>query len=385
MSGQRKSILFLTGTRADFGKLKPLMDVVQNDSACECRVSITGMHMLNEYGYTAKEVLAKQYEHYYTFVNQILSEPMDLVLANTVHGLGRYVHNSPPDAIIIHGDRIEALAGAIVGCLRNITTIHIEGGELSGTIDELIRHSVSKLAHIHLVANQDAANRLIQLGESASAIYAIGSPDIDVMFSPDLPSIEQVRERYEIPFDRYAIACYHPVTTELDRTEENVKQFFKALLTSGDRYVLIYPNNDEGAEVILSCIREVGDSPNLRVIPSLRFEYFLTLLRESQFIIGNSSAAIREAPVYGVPTVNVGTRQHKRFDYQSILNVDPECDAIIDAIKQAKEAGRYPPTDHFGSGDSSKKFAALLQSNKFWEQSKQKVFEDLPSTRARSQ
>lgn len=373
----RKSLLFLTGTRADFGKLKPLMDIVEADENLECRVFVTGMHTLNEYGYTVKEVLRKNYEQTYTFVNQILSEPMDLILANTVHGLGRYVHDSQPDAIVIHGDRVEALAGAIVGSLRNITTIHIEGGEVSGTIDELIRHSVTKLAHVHLVANEEAAARLRQLGETQSAIHVIGSPDIDVMLSPDLPTLAEVRQRYEIPYEDYGIACYHPVTTELDSLEQHVENLFTALKESNDNFVLIYPNNDEGAEIILRRVHDVREHPNFRVIPSLRFEYFLTLLRESQYIIGNSSAAIREAPVYGVPTVNVGTRQQNRFVHESIIDAPLDVQEILQAIAKAKSKRRFAPTKHFGTGDSAQHFQELLNGPKIWERPKQKVFNDL--------
>src|SRR5262249_33469221 len=146
-------------------------------------IFVTGMHTLESYGYTVDEVRKGGFEHVFVHVNQIIGEPMDLILANTVHGLSRYVHDSPPDMIVVHGDRVEALAGAIVGSLRNIRTVHIEGGEISGTIDGSIRHAISKLAHIHCVANNDAAGRLIQMGEDPRAIYVIGSPDIDIMIS----------------------------------------------------------------------------------------------------------------------------------------------------------------------------------------------------------
>ena len=373
-----KKILFLTGTRADFGKLKPLMDVVQNDDQFECRVFITGMHTLQEYGFTAKEVLRRNYDQHYTFVNQILSEPMDLILANTVQGLGRYVHDSPPDAIVIHGDRIEAMAGAIVGALRNILTIHVEGGEVSGTIDELIRHSVSKLSHVHMVANEEASTRLMQLGEAKETIHVIGSPDIDVMLSPDLPSLNEVRERYEIDFDQYGIACLHPVTTETHLLEQHSKDFFDGLIESNDKFVLIYPNNDDGAETILRHVEELRSHENFRVIPSLRFEYFLTLLKNCEYIIGNSSAAIREAPVYGIPTVNVGTRQQNRFVYESIIDVEPSKESVMDGIQQAKSLQGVTPTDYFGKGDSANLFAKVLHQENFWDVSKQKVFVDVP-------
>src|SRR6266705_1787677 len=126
---------------------------------------------------------------------------MDLVLANTVQGLGHFVREFPQDLIVVHGDRVETLAGAIVGALRNILVAHIEGGEVSGTVDELIRHAVSKLSHLHFVANTEFAERLVQMGENEDSVFVIGSPEIDIMLSENLPGLEEVRKHYEIPLD----------------------------------------------------------------------------------------------------------------------------------------------------------------------------------------
>ena len=148
---QKKVILFISGTRADYGKLKPLIRGVKQTSSLECKVFVTGMHTLARYGYTVNEFEKDGLsEHIHVFMNQIYGEPMDLVLSNTVAGLSRYVHEVTPDMIVVHGDRVEALSGAIVGSLNNILVAHIEGGEISGTIDETIRHSITKLAHLHL-------------------------------------------------------------------------------------------------------------------------------------------------------------------------------------------------------------------------------------------
>ena len=137
-----KNILFLTGTRADFGKLKSLMHAVDDHTAFECSVFITGMHTLKKYGFTANEVKKSGFTNTYTYINQHHGDPMEMVLAETIKGLSRYIHEAKPDLLVIHGDREEALAGAIVGALTNTKVCHIEGGERSGTIDESIRHSV---------------------------------------------------------------------------------------------------------------------------------------------------------------------------------------------------------------------------------------------------
>jgi UDP-N-acetylglucosamine 2-epimerase (hydrolysing) len=175
------------------------------------------MHMLSRYGSTAIEIHKAGFDNIFPYINQDASvnSQMDLVLANTIQGLGHYIRECPPDLIVVHGDRIEALAGAIVGALNNILVAHIEGGEVSGSVDELIRHAVSKSSHLHFVANDEARARLVQMGEARSSIFVIGSPDIDVMLSDSLPDLEEVKTKYEIPFAEYAIFLLHPVTTEL--------------------------------------------------------------------------------------------------------------------------------------------------------------------------
>jgi len=247
MTGKRR-VVFLSGTRADFGKLKPLIARVACDPSFEYEIFATGMHMLARYGSTLNEIRRAGFAHIYPFVNQdgSVNSQMDLVLSTTVQGLGHYVREFKPDLLVVHGDRVEALAGAIVGALNNILVAHIEGGELSGTIDELIRHAVSKLSHLHFVANEEARTRLLQLGEQPESVFVIGSPDIDVMLSHDLPTLLEVRERYEIPFERYGILMYHPVTTELDRMERHAQELVEGVIRSELPFVVIYPNNDAG-------------------------------------------------------------------------------------------------------------------------------------------
>ena len=374
----RKKILFLTGTRADFGKLKPLASAVEASPDFECYIFATGMHMLSKYGYTFMEIEKAGFTNIFPYFNQIYpaSEQMDLVLASTVQGLGRYLRETPIDLIVVHGDRVETLAGAIVGALNNTLVAHIEGGELSGTVDELIRHSVSKLSHLHFVANDEARRRLIQMGEVPNSIYVIGSPDIDVMFSDDLPSISAVKKKYDIDFSEYAIFIYHPVTTEVGTLRDDIQAVVSALEDSGWNFVVLYPNNDLGADVVLQTIQRVRGRPCFRILPSMRFEYFLTLLRYSRVIVGNSSAGIREAPVYGVPTINIGSRQMNRFQYASIVNVPADREAILQAMTCLPVS--VMPTDHFGKGNSTKAFMEALQSEDLWATPKQKAFQDLP-------
>jgi len=371
-----KKILFLTGTRADFGKIKPLIQILENDKGFEVFIFVTGMHLQEEYGYTLIEIERCNFKNIHTFHNHTHETTMDLTLAKTIEGFSGYVKQIKPDLIVVHGDRAEALSGAIVGSLNNILVAHIEGGELSGTIDELIRHSVSKLSHIHFVSSNNAKKRLVQMGEMSESIYVIGSPDIDIMLSKNLPAIESVKEYYEIPFDNFAIAMFHPITTENDKMLKYAENFTQALIESNKKYVVIYPNNDLGSSCIIKCYEKLSQNLNFRVLPSLRFEYFLTLLKNSEFIIGNSSAGVREAPYYGIKTINIGTRQQNRVQNDFILNCDYNKTTILKAISGIKFQKLQILIKSFGKGNSASKFLESLSSQKLWDLNHQKQFID---------
>lgn len=371
-----RKILFLTGTRADFGKLKSLIEISGKSELFEVFIFVTGMHLQKKYGSTVNEIIKCGYKNIFQFINNNIDNSMDLNLAKTIEGLSSFINENPMDLVIVHGDRIEALAGAIVGSLNNILVAHIEGGEVSGTIDELIRHSVSKLSHVHFVANPKARQRLIQMGENERSIFEIGSPDIDIMFSSNLPTIDEARNKYSIDFSEYAIIMFHSVTTEFESIRQYIANLINAAIKSNLSYIVIFPNNDLGSNEIITEYARLADNPKFRIFPSIRFEYFLTLLKNSNFIIGNSSAGIREAPYYGLPVINIGSRQNNRSDNSSITNCGYDEKDILDSILNL-ETKKIVPRFPFGAGDSASKFLKVLSEESFWETPKQKFFLDL--------
>lgn len=371
-----KKIAFLTGTRADFGKLKSLLLALDKHEDYEVYVFVTGMHLLATYGLTLIEVERTGLSNIHTFSNHTSESSMDLTLAKTIEGFSDYVKGIQPDMIVIHGDRVEALAGAIVGSLNNILVAHIEGGEVSGTIDELLRHATSKMSHIHFVSNAQAKARLIQMGELPESVYEIGSPDIDIMFSDNLPSLNEVKRYYEIPFEAYSVVMFHPVTTEVKNMRAYAQQFVNALLESARNFVVVYPNNDLGSTAILEIYETLKDNNRFRLFPSIRFEYFLTLLKKSELIIGNSSAGIREAPYYGIPTINVGTRQKNRALHDHIVNTSYDKDEIVEQLNKVM-SHKEIDTASFGKGDSAQRFITTLDNPLVWTRNTQKQFRDI--------
>lgn len=369
----KKRIVFVTGTRADYGKIQSLIAITQ--PFFDVHIFVTGMHMNEKYGDTWEEIIKSGWPNQFPFYNHSNADTMDMIVSQTIHGFSHFVKNKRPDMIILHGDRPETMACAIVGSFNNILTAHIEGGELSGTIDESIRHSVSKLSHIHFVSNNEAAQRLLQMGENEHSIFTIGSPGMDVMFSNHLPTIAEAKKYYEIPFEKYAIAIFHPVTTEFNSMHEYARNFVTALIASNHNYVIIYPNNDHGSDFIMEEYKRLDGNPRFKIFPSIRHTSYLTLLKNAMYIVGNSSSGIMEAPCYGVPTINVGTRQQGRALQNAVAHCSYAAHDIALAISMADTCA-IEPSYHFGEGKSASQFLNVLQRTGTWQINCQKKFCD---------
>lgn len=352
------------------------MDIIEKSNDFECQIFVTGMHTLKKYGYTYSEIKKCIHKNIIIFNNQNYDTKQEIILANTVKGISKAIDQLKPDLIVVHGDRIEALAGAISGSFNNILVSHIEGGEISGTIDELMRHAITKLSHLHFVANEIAKKRLIQLGELESSVHIIGSPDIDIMRKEGLPDLDYVKKYYGIKFNKFAILIFHPTSTEISELKNQIKNIISALKKEKGNFIIIYPNNDLGSDIIINEYKKIKRE-NFKVFSSLRFQYFLTLLKNAQFIIGNSSAGIREAEVYGTPIINIGNRQKNRSDNRDIINIPAEIIKINEAILKIKDK-RFQPKNNFGRvKNSDLKFIKKLRERKTWSISIQKQFIDI--------
>ena len=373
-------IVFLTGTRADYGKMKPLMLACEKDEHINLSIYVTGMHLFEKYGNTYHDIISDGYSNIHIAKDYVMSENMDIDTANTIIGFSDYVRKIKPDMIVVHGDRIEPLAGAIVGVLNNIKVVHIEGGEVTGTADEFMRHAISKLSSLHFVSNDEAKYRLIQLGERESSIVVFGSPDIDIMLSSSLPDLNDVKEKYNICYNKYAIFSYHPVTTS-NNLEYEITQVIKALKKSDKNYIVIYPNNDKGSEIICKALDSLDDDRRFICYKSIPFEDFITLLKNAEFIIGNSSAGVREACVYGVPAIDIGKRQNGRYNLKIMRNIqysDECCQEILRCIS-CIDNHRFV-SYYYGKGHSAEIFLKTIKSNNFRKMNIQKTFVDTSDT-----
>ena len=368
-----KKIFFVTGTRADYGKIKSIIHSLEKHF--KVYIFVTGMHLMSKYGST-HQIISKECKNskIIKFKNQTGHQMLDQIISTTIKGISKNLKKINPDLVFIHGDRVEAFAAATAASVNNFLVAHIEGGELSGTIDEHLRHAISKLSHIHFVSNNEAKRRLIFMGEKKNSVFTVGTPDYDIMKSKEIPSIYEVKKRYGIKFKKFAILIYHSVTTDIKNLKKYSSILNQSLVKSNLQYLVIYPNNDPGSDIILNSIfKNFKNNKNFRIIRSMRFEFFLSALKNSSFIIGNSSAGIREAPFYGIPTINIGDRQLNRANLKSISNIGYNSKKILKNINFLNNK-KFKKTIHFGNGNSSNKIVKILSKKHFWMTPIQKKF-----------
>lgn len=369
-----RNILFVTGTRADYGKMEPLA-LAAKAQGHRVTFFVTGMHMLERYGLTKSEVHSKGHFEVVEFINQRQGDPQDIILAKTVIGFSDYLKELQPDLVVIHGDRVEALACALVCATNYVLCAHVEGGEVSGTIDELFRHCNTKLSRIHLVSSEEAKRRVVRLGEADDAVHVIGSPELDIHNQPSGVDLAEVLRHYEIASDDYGVCVFHPVTSEADSIGAQAEALFAALETSGRYFVVILPNNDPGSDDINAVIARLPRD-RFRVLPSMRFAYFSELMRNARLIVGNSSAGVREAPFLGVPSLDIGSRQANRACADSVWGCTAFDQEAIAAFLADQWGRRYPRHTGFGTGSAAERFAALLAQPTTWAVPMQKYFVD---------
>lgn len=356
-------MLFVTGTRADYGKLEGLA-LAAAAAGHKVAFFVTGMHMLERYGLTKTEVHRRSEFEVIEFVNQRAGDPQDIILAKTLIGFSDVVQEYTPDFVVLHGDRIEAFACASVCATNEVVSVHIEGGEVSGTIDEIFRHCNTKLSNFHLVSSEAAANRVRRLGEHPSNVKVIGSPELDFHNQPTGVSLAEVRERYKIDMSEYGICVLHPVTSEKKNARRQAEAVFAALEDSSHKFVVIQPNNDPGSEAIFDVISSLPKD-KFRVLPSMRFSYFSELLRSASIIIGNSSLGVREAPFLGVPSVDIGSRQSNRSTALSVFHCGYYDYSDIVNLINSYWGVRFERSYEFGTGNAVNNFLALIRDRTF--------------------
>ena len=278
-----------------------------------------------------------------------------------------------PDVVVIVADRYEALALAQAAVCMNVRIAHVEGGEVSGSIDERIRHAVTKLAHLHFVANDEAARRVCRMGEVPEHVHVVGTPSLDQLADVNLNDLESVErvlgERGTGPLvdlrSDFLVVSHHPVVTRIADAAQHYGEIAKVVRVMQLPVVWILPNLDAGAAEALGPITSLqrdASAPPVRCVGSLPFDVYATLLHHARCLIGNTSSGLREGAYLGIPVVNVGTRQQGRARACNVIDVPDDCESIVSAARQQIAHGRYARDPLYGDGRAGQRIAAALAS-----------------------
>lgn len=373
MNMRKRKILFVTERRADYSRLKPIMRAVQKSKKLTLQLAVTGLHLVKSFGETKRVVERDGFKidaSLPVFRSQDADDgaTMARALSSYIAKLTSTVERLKPDLIFCGFDLDAHFAAAIVGVHMNIPVAHIQGGERSGTIDEVLRHATTKLSHIHFVATRESRRRVIRLGEDPNYVFLVGSPSIDTIRSISYPARGVIFEKYGLdPQKPLIIFSQHPVTTEVDDVERQIRESIAAVRRvakkTNAQVLAIYSNNDAGGKRIIKHLKKSG----FVVFPHIVYEDYLRLLKYAHALAGNSSAAIHEAPSYGVPAVDIGTRQQFRERGRNVISVPNKRQAIehalYTAITDAKlRAAIKRSKNPYNRGGAARKIVRILET-----------------------
>lgn len=363
-----KKILFITGSRGEWGYIRPILRLIEDRDDVESVLVVTNMHLLPAYGNSYTEIENDGFK-------------IDYKIHMSLDGYNHYTHakslgiclsslpdiidNEKPDWVLLAGDRGEQLMGAIAASYTYTPVAHIQAGELSGNIDGMSRHAIGKLVHLHFASNEDAANRLIKLGEESFRVHNVGAPQVDELVNSEYTELLELEEKLSINLhDGYLLCVIHPVTEESDKASVQAKVFIESLNKIDTPKVLILPNNDAGSISIKKAINDYKNG-EFYIYSNLKREDYLGLLKNCECIVGNSSSGLLEAPTFNIPAVNIGRRQNLRYRGINVIDVEFDEDEIISAINKATsdEFKQYLENEcinPYGDGHSAERVLKLL-------------------------
>lgn len=366
-----RRIAYVTGTRADYGLFLEALKRIREHPGLELGLVVTSMHLEPEFGLTVQNIEADGMPVVARVSNLLRGDTggdQARSVGNAVLGLTGALEEFRPDVVIVLGDRGEMLAGAIAAVHLNIPIAHVHGGEVSGTVDDLVRHAISKLSHVHFPATEDAAERLRRMGERPDHVHVVGAPGLDYLnrFEP-IPDAE-MEGALGLDLKRpFVIFTQHPVTTEMAQAGRQMELSLQALQDAGVQVLATYPNSDAGGRAMIDVLERWRDRLWLHVLPNLGQRRFATVLKKAAAIVGNSSSGIIEAPFFGLPVVNIGSRQAGRLRAENVLDADHDREAIRAAIgcalgDEAFKARARACHNPYGDGHAGERIVEVLAS-----------------------
>ncbi|GGH64388.1 UDP-N-acetyl glucosamine 2-epimerase [Paenibacillus silvae] len=332
-----KKIVVITGTRADYGIYYPILKAIDEEKTLDLHLLVTGMHLSPQFGNTVELIKEDGFR---------IAAQVDCLLQGSTHGnmsrsigiailgMTQALESIQPDVVVVLGDRGEMFAAAVVAAHMNVPLVHLHGGEVTGTIDESIRHAISKLSHIHLVATEQSRERLLKLGEDSWRVHVVGAPRIETIMKTSFPSHRQVLDKYNIKIksDGYILFAYHPVTTESTDLGMILKML-NVLVNSGFDVICIKPNADAGSDSLVKLYNRFTDTESVHLVTNFDQLEYLSILQNTELLVGNSSSGIIEAASFQIPVINIGTRQSRRERSSNVIDIiesDTELQSALD-------------------------------------------------------
>jgi len=376
---KKRKVCVVINNRANYARIKSALVAIKKNNKLELQIVLGSSAILNRYGAVSNIIRKDGFK--INYIVYTLVEGENLLTMSKSTGLSVIEFSTAfdqlkPDIVLVVADRYETLAAGVAASYMNILLAHTQGGEVTGSIDESVRHATTKLAHIHFPASLNAKKNIIKMGESKKNVYLVGCPSLDLIKRDKLNIDERFKKKYSnygvgeliIDFNKpYIVILQHPVTTEYKQIKKNINQTIHAALKVEQQIVWLWPNVDAGSDVLSKSIRRVREEKkpkNIRWQKNYNPEDYLKLIFNASCLVGNSSSAIREGAFLGIPAVNIGNRQHNREHGKNIVHVDYNSKNILKAINQQVKKKKYSKNKIFGDGKAGEKIAKILSKIK---------------------
>ena len=331
-------IMYVTGTRADYGLMKPTLKEINKHPKLDLSLIVTGMHLSRRYGYTIKEIKKDKFKivaKVPILTTNDSNANMAISMSKCLAEITKILKKKNPQIVLLEGDRTESLAGAIAATLLNIPIFHLSGGDVSKSIDDSIRHAITKFAHIHLPGTKKSAERIAKMGEEKWRIKIVGTP-MNLNYDKKKASKENLKKAFNISFNKPVIlVVQHSVTTQSKEVAIQIKKTLMAIRALKKETIIVYPNSDTGGKEMIDIINKHKNLKYLRIVKTIQNDLFMGLLDNISVLVGNSSAGIVEAPFFNLPVVNIGLRQKGRERSGNVIDVNHNSKDIIRAIRKA--------------------------------------------------
>lgn len=364
-----RRIAYLSGTRADFGLMASTLRAIEADPRLSLGLIVTGMHLSDRFGMTVREIESEGLSiaaRVSVDLNTSTGAAMGSNIGHMLVGFVQVLEAHRPDSLLLLGDRGEMLAGALAALHLGIPVVHLHGGERSGTVDEPVRHAISKFANLHLVATGAARDRLIRMGEEGNTIHVVGAPGLDGLV--ELATLDRAELCVQVGFDArhpLALLTYHPVLNEADEASGQVTVLVESALACGFQVLALMPNSDAGSDEVRDVLIKASREGRIALRTHLKRHQFVSWMAAADVMLGNSSSGIIEAASFGTPVVNVGQRQNLRERNVNVIDVPVRAGEVRTALEGALKHGRYPPSNLYGDGRSGERIVELLATTEW--------------------